>query len=223
MKLAALVSGGKDSAYALYIAMQRGHDVTQLITIRSDNPESYMYHTRNVHLTSLFSEACRIPILVGNSKGEKEKEIEDLRRALQNADVEGVVAGAIESEYQKSRVEKVCSSLGLELITPLWKKNANEVMEEIIEKFDVLVTHVAAYGLDESWLGIKLDRKALEDLKNLKKKCGIHIAGEGGEYETFVLDAPFFVKKIEITKAEKKWYGDYGTFEILEARLVEKK
>jgi len=35
------------------------------------------------------------------------------------------------------------------------------------------------------------------------KKYGVHIAGEGGEYETFVIDAPIFKKKLIIEKSKK--------------------
>ena len=30
----------------------------------------------------------------------------------------------------------------------------------------------------------------------LSKKYGVHVCGEGGEYETFTLDCPLFKKKI---------------------------
>ncbi|MDD2666136.1 MAG: TIGR00289 family protein [Methanocellales archaeon] len=222
MKLAALISGGKDSAFAMYKALQEGHEITDLITIKSKNPSSYMYHTPNIHLTELFSRLSGIPLLIEESPGEKECELGDLERALYKVDVEGVVLGAIESEYQASRVERICNRMGLEVYAPLWHQDPEVLLREMIKSLDILITHVAALGLNESWLGRKMDEKTIEDLKILNQRYGVHICGEGGEYETLVTDAPFFSKKIELVTTKKKWYGDHGTLEILETRLVDK-
>ncbi|MBU2617091.1 MAG: TIGR00289 family protein [Euryarchaeota archaeon] len=222
MKLAALVSGGKDSTFAMYKALQAGHEVIDLITIKSQNPNSYMYHTPNIHLTELFSKASGIPLLVEESSGEKERELEDLERALRKVDVGGVVVGAIESEYQASRVERICKSLGLDVYAPLWHQDSEVLLREMVQVLDIRITHVAAFGFDKSWLGRKMDEKTIEDLKVLSKRYGIHISGEGGEYESVVLNAPFFAKKIELVKTEKIWCEDHGTLEILEAMLRNK-
>jgi len=221
MKLAALVSGGKDSAYAIHLA-SKSHEIATLVSIDSKNKESYMFHTPNIHLTRLFSEACDIPLNIESSLGEKEVELEDLKKALKKTDVEGVVVGAIESKYQKSRMEDVCDTLGLEMVAPLWHMDPYILMNEIIRTMDVRIVHVAALGLNKNWLGKRLDERSLKDLEKLNKKYGIHIAGEGGEYETLVLDAPYFKKKIKIIKTEINWFGDSGTLEVLKAKLIVK-
>lgn len=221
MKLAALVSGGKDSAYAVYIALKL-HKITTLVSIYSKNKESFMFHTPNIHLTELFSKACDIPLIIETSSGKKDLELEDLKKALKKCDVDGVVVGAIESEYQKSRIKHICDTLGLEIIAPLWHMDPYYLMNEIVKMMDVRIVHVAALGLDKDWLGKRLDEKSLIDLKRLSKKYKIHIAGEGGEYETLVLDAPYFKKKIELVKTKTSWYGDRGGLEVLEAKLTDK-
>ena len=221
MKLAALASGGKDSAYAIYLA-SKSNEVTTLISIYSKNKESYMFHTPNIHLTRLFSEASDIPLILESSLGIKEVELEDLKNALKKTDVDGVVVGAIESEYQKSRVDKICDTLGLEVIAPLWHMDPVSLMSDIVQLMDVRIVHVAALGLDQNWLGKRLDKEALKDLIKLNKKYRIHIAGEGGEYETLVLDAPYFLRKIKIEKSKIKWHGDRGSLEVIEANLIDK-
>jgi uncharacterized protein (TIGR00290 family) len=90
-------------------------------------------------------------------------------------------------------------------------------------KFHIIITGVAALGLDETWLGRAIDDKAVQELVDLHKKYGLHIGLEGGEGETFVLDCPLFKKKIEVLSTEKHWRGDHGYLEIKEANLVEKK
>ena len=222
MKLAALISGGKDSMFSIQRAKEDGHEVTHLVTIIPDNKDSYMFHSANIHLTELISEACRIPLVTEISSGEKEKELSDLKRALSNLDVEGVIAGAIESEYQTSRVRNICDELGLELYAPLWHNEPESLVREMVERMDIRMVKVAAGGLDESWLGRRFDDKLLDDLKELNRKYRIHFAGEGGEYETLVLDAPFYEKRIELVETDKVWMGDHGMLRVLRAELAEK-
>ncbi len=222
MKLAALISGGKDSSFAMYKALQAGHEITNLIVIKSQNPDSYMYHTPNIHLTELFAEATGIPLISKLSSGEKEREVDDLKMVLQQIEVDGVVMGAIESEYQASRIRQVCESLELEMYAPLWHQDPEALLREMIEILDVRIVHVSAFGLEEDWLGRKIDKRTIEELKALKERYGIHIAGEGGEYESLVVDAPFFTKRIELIKTKRVWHGDCGTLNVLEAALAEK-
>jgi len=225
MRLAALTSGGKDSSYAIYLAMQQGHEITSLVTIKPQRFDSYMYHTANIHMVDYFAEACGIPLIAEPSSGEKEEELEDLERALQRAKaigIDGVIVGAIESEYQASRVKRICDSLSLEMYAPLWYRNPKEILQEIIKTLEVIFVQVSAEGLDERWLGRRLDREAIQDLKALHKKYRIHLAGEGGEYETLVLDAPFFKKRIKLKETRPVWKRDWGILEILKAELLDK-
>jgi uncharacterized protein (TIGR00290 family) len=99
MRLAALFSGGKDSTYAIRLAEQLGHDVSYLVSVQSENPDSYMFHTVNQQLTELQAEAMGKEYVVSYTKGRKEEELEDLEETLASLDVDGVVTGAIASQY----------------------------------------------------------------------------------------------------------------------------
>ncbi len=222
MKLAALISGGKDSSFAIYKALQEGHTVTHLVTIKPVNPDSYMFHSANIHLTELISQASGIPLISETSSGEKEKELEDLKKALQGLKVDGVAAGAIESEYQASRVRRICEELGLTMYAPLWHREPESLLREMIKYMDIRMVKVAAAGMDGSWLGRRFDARMIEDLKALHRKYRIHIAGEGGEYETLVLDAPYYKKRINLVEVENVWMGDYGVMKVVRAELGEK-
>jgi ABC transporter with metal-binding/Fe-S-binding domain ATP-binding protein len=222
MKLAALISGGKDSSFAIYRALQEGHEITNLITIVPADEDSYMFHSANIHLTRLISEACGIPLTSMASSGEKEKELEDLQKALRSVRVDGVAVGAIASEYQASRVRSICDKLGLTMYAPLWHKEPESLLREMIRYMDIRMVKVAAAGMDESWLGRRFDERMIEDLKALNRKYRVHIAGEGGEYETLVLDAPYFRKRINLLETENMWRGDHGVMRVLRAELGEK-
>jgi len=222
MKLAALISGGKDSSFAIFKALQEGHSVTDLITIKPANEDSYMFHSANIHLTDLISQASGIPLTVETSTGEKEKELDDLKIALRRVKVDGISVGAIESEYQASRVRRICEELGLEMYAPLWHKEPEELLCEMIKYMDIRMVKVAAAGMDESWLGRRFDGKMIEDLKALNRKYRVHIAGEGGEYETLVLDAPYYRKRIDLIETRNIWMGDHGVMKVIRAELSEK-
>lgn len=222
MKLAALISGGKDSVFAIHKALEEGHEVTHLINIIPARDDSYMYHSINLHMVELISEACEIPLIQQQSSGIKELELDDLTLALKKVNVEGVTVGAIESQYQASRVQKICDSLGLKVYAPLWHRDPEELLNEMIKVMDIRIVRVAAEGLDKSWLGRSINANSIEHLKALNRRYMVHMAGEGGEYETLVLDAPFYKKRIEIVKSEIEWEGDSGSLKILEAKLVDK-
>jgi len=223
MKLVALFSGGKDSTYAIYEAKKQGHEIKYLATIHSENPESFMYHTINIGLTFMQSRCMEIQFVSKESKGVKEEEVKDLEILLSGLDVEGVVCGAVASNYQKERIEKVCKKLNLKLLAPLWRENPEKLLKKMVKDgFEIVIVDVAADGFDESWLGRKIDEKCIEDLKKMNEEFGINIVGEGGEMETFVLDCPLFNKKLEITKAEKKWENNSGKYIIKDAKFADK-
>ena len=203
MRIASLFSGGKDSVFAVYKAVQAGYEVVCLITIKSKRTDSYMFHIPNIELAKLQAETLEIPIIYMNSSGVKEKELEDLKKAIKRAkekyNIQGIVSGALASNYQAERVKKICDELSLRSINPLWGIDEEQYLMDLIDaKFKVIITGIAADGLNNGWLGREIDNNCIEDLKNLNKKNKIHIAAEGGEYETFVLDCPLFRKKIKI-------------------------
>jgi diphthine-ammonia ligase len=223
MRLAALVSGGKDSVFALYKAQQMGHEIKVLGTMVSKRSDSYMFHYPNIHLTKYVAEALEIPLVFAETSGVKEKELEDLKRLLSSFDVDGVVTGAIASSYQKQRIDKICDELGLVSVAPLWQHDPLEIMKELIDlKFRVIFVGVSAFGLDKSWLGREINLEVLDKLVELNEKFQVSLVGEGGEYESFVLDAPIFKKRIEILRSETSFENSSGCFIIKEVELVDK-
>jgi len=222
MKLAALFTGGKDSTYAIYLAQKAGHEISCLITIKSDNPDSYMFHTPAIELTELQAETMELPHILGSTEGEKEEELEDLELAIRIAKEKfgfsGILTGALFSEYQKSRIEKICNKLGLECVNPLWHKEQDVLMKELLENnFEFTFTAVAAEGMNKSWLNKTITKEDLEKLNKLKDKIGSNVAGEGGEFESLVLNCPLFKKKLVIEEFEIKEESEYA------ARMIIKK
>ena len=220
MRVAVLATGGKDSALAFYRVLKMGYEVKFLACMIPLREDSWMFHYPNIRLVDLFADAVGIPLVKAETSGIKEEEVGDLKRLIEGLDVDAVVSGAIASVYQKSRIEKMCEQLGLKCIAPLWQEDQLGIIKEILVlRFDVIVTGVCAYGFNKDWLGRKLDDDTIEALKELNRRYGISLVGEGGEYETLVLDAPFFKKRIKIIEAEKIWKSQSGSFLITKAKL----
>lgn len=214
-KLVSLFSGGKDSVYATYMAKKEGYDVACLVAIFSENKDSYMFHTPSVEKTRKQAEVMGIPLLVQGTKGEKEIELEDLKIAIKRAKdeygVEGVITGAIQSVYQASRVQKICDELDLEVFNPLWQKDESEYLDELLEEgFKVVIVGVFAYPFDESWLLRVIDDQFISEVRELSKKYQIHVAGEGGEFETFVLDCPLYSEELRVVDSKISCEGEYS-------------
>ena len=227
MKVGCLISGGKDSWYAAYQASKK-NEIVCLIAIKSKNKESYMYHVPNIDLVKKQAECTEIPLIEMPSSGVKEEELEDLRNAIELAKIQykikSVVAGALKSNYQKERIEKICGELGLELIAPIWGKDEDYYMHELLlSRFNVVIAGIAADGFNESWLGRKIDARCLQDLREMKRLKKVSIMGEGGEYESFVLDCPLFKRKFKIVDSEKVMDEEYsGYLKIKSVEVVEK-
>jgi ABC transporter with metal-binding/Fe-S-binding domain ATP-binding protein len=223
MRLASLFSGGKDSTYATQLASLQGHEVTHLLTMKSLREDSWMFHTINIGLTPLLAEAQGLEHILVETLGDKEQEIEDLKRSLKNLDVEGIVTGAIASKYQKTRVDRICKDLGIVHISPLWGRSSFELIKEILAAgIEYIITTVAALGLDKSWLGRIIDQKATQELINLSQLYRFDVMGEGGEMETFVLDAPWFKSRIKVESAKIIWEEIRGSYMINNAKLIAK-
>ncbi|MBQ2353013.1 MAG: TIGR00289 family protein [Methanobrevibacter sp.] len=227
MDVAVLFSGGKDSTMAVWAALEAKEDVKYLLSVKSRNDESYMFHVPNIHITDLLAQALEIPLMSVETDGIKEEELKDLKAAFQDLKdlgVEAIYTGALYSVYQKSRIEKLGDEVGLKIISPFWHVDELEYMRKIVSLgFKIIISGVAAWGLDESWLGRAIDDECIDELVRLNEKYHVDIAFEGGEAETLAIDGPIFKKKIKILEYKKEWHLDSGVYIIEDAILENKK
>tara|TARA_Y100000034_G_scaffold127479_1_gene180311 strand:+ start:680 stop:1336 length:657 start_codon:yes stop_codon:yes gene_type:complete len=203
MRAAVLFSGGKDSTFALFKEI-KNHEIKCLISLFPERSDSYMFHYPNIELVKHQAKELNLPLITQKTKGEKEEELKDLeiaiKKAIEEYKIEALISGALASNYQKSRIEKLCGKLNIKSIAPLWHINPEDYLNQLIKnKFEVIITGIAADGLNETFLGRKIDNKLIQNFK----KLNIHLGAEGGEYETFVLNCPLFNKKLEIKESKK--------------------
>ena len=219
MKVAVLFSGGKDSSYAVFIAQHFGWEVSHLVTVFSQSPESYMYHVPAVELTRLAAQSMGLPLVEVVTPPEPEVELLPLKETLAKLAVDGIVSGALASEYQRRRLDQICQDAGIKSFAPLWHKNPRELLGDMVDQgFEIMIVGCMAEGLDEKWLGRVLDQKALAELDRLHHKYGIHVAGEGGEYESMVIGGPHMKRRICVDY-EKEWRVHSGKIIVKKAWL----
>jgi diphthine-ammonia ligase len=199
----ALVSGGKDSIYAAYLAETQGWPVDELLTLRPADEEAWLFHTPNLGLVPLQAEAWgkrhREVAIVGSGEAA---ELAALDRALAG-DRGPVVTGAIASSYQWARTVRVADRHHRRVYAPLWRTAPGRVVrEELSAGLDVRFVHLAAEPIPAAWAGTRLTPQLLVELERLDREVRpVNVAGEGGEYETLVVDAPFFSARLEIDEA----------------------
>lgn len=215
MRVAALVSGGKDSCYNMMQCVAEGHEIVALANLHpkdKDELDSYMYQTVGHQGIQKLSEAMGLPLYRRETKGHslqrgknytptESDEVEDLYDLLksikEDLSIEAVAVGAIFSDYQRVRVENVCSRLNLVSLSYLWRRDQKDLLQEMIDcKVHAIIIKVASLGLyPENHLGKSL-REIQPHLLKMHEKYGLNVCGEGGEYETFTLDCPLFKQRI---------------------------
>jgi len=202
-----------------------GHDVKCLVTIFPKSSDSHLLHFSAIESTELQSKTLEIPQIISTLDSDELKEEMNvleilLKKAKQDFQIEGLVHGGISSEFQIKCFEYICKKIDLKIIAPLWKINAKEYMNDLIDsKFKFILTSVSSGGLDETWLGKIISADDISQLDKLSNKYGFNLNFEGGEAETFVIDCPLYSYPIKIKKSKTVWDGYIGRFEIEGAHL----
>jgi ABC transporter with metal-binding/Fe-S-binding domain ATP-binding protein len=199
MGFAALTSGGKDSILSVQKAIDQGIEVTHLVTVRPENPDSFMFHSSNLDAVPVIADLSGIGYVEIHTKGEKENELKDLSEGLRNLEIEGITVGAVNSRYQNDRVNTIADELDIEVFAPLWHMDPEQLLREVAERMDAIIIVTAADGLSEDLLGRHIDNDLIEQLMQISARKHIHLAGEGGEYETLALNAPFYPRPLRYT------------------------
>jgi diphthine-ammonia ligase len=214
-------TGGKDGCISFYKAISEGRDVRYLLSFWNMNRQGA--HEVNPDLLRAQAEAMGIPLIrTGFASYEEEfkRVFRDLneKESEKGSKINSAIFGHIETH--NGLVERICDSLGIELVMPIWNQNSEQIINEVIAAgFEVILVSVKADLLGEEWLGRRIDENFLADLR--AHDGSIDPCGENGEFHTFVLDGPIFKKRLEIvrseaTKREGLWFLDVKEFAVEE-------
>ena len=247
MRVAVLSSGGKDSTYATWWAQLQGWEVVSLVTVLVKGNDSMMFQIQNTWITAFQASSSGIPWKPVVSLGEEENEVSDLEYSITSKgdfidfekifppevgipedlvihsnplDIDALVVGALRSDYQKTRIERMCQRLGVASFTPLWHKDPREHMQSLVEHgFKVIFTSVSTEGMNAGWVGKSLEGESLKELIDISERNRFNLDGEGGEFETIVVGAPHMRRDVVI-KGEVAWEGSRGSLEVLSCKLA---
>ena len=217
MKVFCSWSGGKDCCLACYEAISEGFEVTRLLNMISQDGERSRSHGLRSELIRAQSEAVGIPVLQRGASWESyETEFKKAISQLKREGIEGGVFGDIDLDAHREWIERVCAELSIKPILPLWRGDREKLLRRFIELgFEAIVVAVKEEISGLQWLGRKVDEKFLDDAK----RVGIDLCGEEGEYHTFVIDGPIFLKRIKVIETEKVKRGERIFLDILSYRL----
>lgn len=218
MRVVASWSGGKDSCYACYKAISAGFDVACLLNFVSKDDRRCMSHGLDSRLISAQSQATEIPLIQRDTTWNNyEESFKVTMTELKQIGIEGSVFGDIDIQEHRDWVDRICNEVSIKPLELLWGLKPDQILIDFIEKgFEAIVVNVRADLFGREWLGRKVDRSFIDDLQKLQGKHDIHICGESGEYHTFVIDGPFFKKRIEILDCIRVLRGGYWKHWLLD-------
>ncbi|HEU5119951.1 MAG TPA: diphthine--ammonia ligase [Candidatus Nitrosocosmicus sp.] len=228
MNFGGLFSGGKDSTFAISELIRQGHKLTCIIAMQPVSDDSMLFHYPSTKLIKKISKVLDVPLIeVQCSSPDKESESNQLQRAIYNDSssypIEGISHGCISSKFQLRIINDICRESNLSMLSPVWQIETDFYFNQLFDqKFEIMITRVAASGLEKSWLGKTIDRLNYLKLRELSEKYGFNLTFEGGEAETLVLDCPMYKKKVVVKDSTITWDGVRGIFEISEVDLIEK-
>ena len=204
MRIAVLSSGGKDSSAAWWWAMCRGWEIVAVVTVDIQDGDSHMLQVPSTNWVERQALLANVPWVNVPASGSVEDEIEALEQALSKLEIDGIVSGALRSDFQKQRLECMSQRLNIHSFSPLWHQTPIEHLKGMVEAgFQIMLTSVSCEGLDHTWLGHVLTESSLLELHALSKQHRFNVDGEGGEYETFVLGGPIWSRALRVEGSEE--------------------
>lgn len=226
MKVAILYSGGKDSTFAIDYAMQRGWKIEYLLSVKPTRKDCFLFHYATVEHTKELAKILGIRhILTRCGVADSKKEADIVKKIVSKNRVDAVVLGGTGLQMtQIKSIQDALRPLKIEAFAAHAGQDHDGVMEDMIKKgYKIMITQIASDGLNEDWLGKVLDKDSLKELFERSLRFGFHTGGEGGYYDTLVLDGPLFNKKLEIDEIERVMEDDYcGHVIVKKLRVVNK-
>ncbi len=220
-----MYSGGKDSNYAVKHALDKGWNIKYLLSVKPTRTDCYLFHYATVEHTKLQAETLGMKhYLLGCSVADPKQEAEIVRQFVaSNEKVDAVVLGGTGLQATQIRsIQEALRSHGVEVFAAHSGQDHFEVLKQMInDGFEIMITQVASEGLPQ-WLGKTITKDNITQLEEDANKFGFHVGGEGGYYDSFVVNAPTFNKKI-VVETEQVMEDQYsGHVLIKKAKLVEK-
>ncbi len=210
-------STGKDSAWALHVARERGevNVVGMLATITEDYQRVSMHGVRD-ELLEAQAGAAGLPLHRVLIPADCTNEIyaDAMRRAMDEANSDGVthvVFGDIFLEGVRAYREEKLAGVGMHACFPLWGLDTRVLAREMIEGgVRAYITCLDPRKVPKELAGRAYDQSLLKALPETADPCG-----ENGEFHTFAWDCPAFHRPVEVRVGETVERGGFVFTDVL--------
>ncbi len=182
-------SGGKDSCLALWRAQQQGVDVRSLLVMFEESGERSRSHAIPLSVIERQAQALRLDLMTrGASWQDYERVFIAALCELRASGHELAVFGDIDLQEHRDWEEKACAAAGISALLPLWRQDRRALAHQVLsEGFRAVVVCVDSRHLPDDFCGREYDASFIRDLPPQ-----VDVAGENGEFHTFVYDGPNF-------------------------------
>jgi len=205
-------SCGKDSTLALHKMIEQGHKPVALLVMVNEKVDRSFFHGADYAMLEAYSKCLELPLLITPSKGEQyHLAMEESLRKAKAMGAEAACFGDIDIEGNRMWAEERCANAELEAVFPLWQRNREENVYELVELgYQCLIKSINSTLLPKSILGKCIDNSSIE----VMRECGIDICGENGEYHTLVVNGPVFKRPLPYQTGEFLDFGDFSIIDV---------
>jgi len=201
-------SGGKDSCYAFYKAVEQGYKPLILLNVMNEFGDRSRSHGIPKNVLEAQATALNLPIHFFRSTwaNYEAKYIMSLKKLVRDYPITHSVFGDIDIESHRSWEEKVSKAANLEAVLPLWKGDRKQLVLDMIDFGLEAIIVSCNQVLGPSFLGRVIDKSILAEFEALD----VDACGENGEFHTLVVNAPFFKNRIEVEIEDKVISSNYN-------------
>ncbi len=201
-------SGGKDSCYAFYKAIQQGYKPLVLLNVLNEFGDRSRSHGIPKNVLEAQAAALDLPIHFFSSTWTdyETKYIKNLKELIRGYPITHAVFGDIDIESHRAWEEKVSHAANLETVLPLWHGNRKQLVLDMIDSNIEAIIVSCNKQLGPDFLGRTIDRSIISEFEAME----VDACGENGEFHTLVVNAPFFKNKIHVEIKEKVVSSNYN-------------
>ncbi|MBQ4821751.1 diphthine--ammonia ligase [Aquimarina sp. MMG016] len=201
-------SGGKDSCYALHLAVEKKLTPKVLLNVLNEYGDRSRSHGIPKEILEAQAKALDLPIHFFESTWNDYERlyIQNLRSLTETYDIGASVFGDIDIESHKAWEEKVSSAAGLHAFLPLWQQPRKQLVLDMIDYGIEAIIVSCNQTLGSDFLGRTIDKALIMELEAMD----VDACGENGEYHTLVTNAPLFKERLKVRMVNQEKSSNYN-------------
>ncbi len=205
-------SGGKDSCFALMLAIKQGYEPAALLNVLNEKGKISRSHGIPASILKAQAAEAALPIhLISSSWQQYEKKfVEALQNLTTMHQVSHAVFGDIDLQAHRDWEEMVCNKAGIQALLPLWQMNRKALVKQMLDAGIKTIIVSCNETMGEAFLGKMLTMEVVVELE----KIGVDACGENGEYHTLVVGCPLFKNEIAVEVTKKLKHENYWFTEL---------